>query len=140
LIVVDASALLELLLLTPTGLDVAARVFAAKETLHAPELLDLEVAQVLRRYERDGELAPERAGQALEDLVDLRIDRHPHLPLLARVWDLRDNNLTAYDAAYVALAELLDSPLLTCDARLSRAPHLAKVEVVRRRSAPPTTA
>lgn len=139
MIVVDASALLELLLLTPTGLDVAARVFATDTTLHAPELLDLEVAQVLRRYQRDGELSAERAAQALDDLADLRIDRHPHLPLLARVWELRDN-LTAYDAAYVALAELLDAPLLTCDARLGRAPHHAQVEVVGPGSAPPATA
>ena len=139
MIVIDASALLELLLLTPTGLDVAARVFATKATLHAPELLDLEVAQVLRRYQRDGELSAERAAQALEDLADLRLDRHRHLPLLVRVWELRDN-LTAYDAAYVALAELLDAPLLTCDARLSRAPHHAKVELVGRGSGPPADA
>jgi predicted nucleic acid-binding protein len=131
LIVIDASALLELLLLTPTGLDVAARVFGTEAPLHAPELVDLEVAQVLRRYRRDGELSTERASQALEDLADLHLDRHSHLPLLARVWELRDN-MTAYDAAYVALAELLEAPLLTCDARLSRAPHGAKVEVVGR--------
>lgn len=129
MIVLDASALLELLLATPIGLDVGARVFAAEETLHAPELLDLEVAQVLRRYERSGELTAERAAQAIEDLADLQVQRYPHLPLLARAWQLRAN-LTAYDAAYVTLAELLEAPLLTCDGRIARAPHGARVEVI----------
>ncbi len=129
MIVIDASAVLELLLLTPAGFQAAARVFGPDETLHAPELLDLEVTQVLRRYERSGELSPERAEQALEDLADLRIERYPHAPLLPRVWELRAN-LTAYDAAYVALAEVIPAPVLTCDARLARAPHRAEVEVL----------
>ena len=129
MIVVDASAMLELLLLTPAGNKVATRVFEPKTTLHAPELIDVEVAQVLRRYERSGDLNASRGIEALQDLKDLPIERYSHQGLLPRIWELRDN-LTAYDAAYVALAEILDTPLLTSDARLARAPHGARVELI----------
>jgi predicted nucleic acid-binding protein len=118
MIVVDASAILELLLNTACGSRVAGRLFARGETLHAPHLLDLEVAQVLRRYSRSGELSPERSREALLDFLDLPVNRYPHDLLLNRIWELR-HNLTAYDDAYVALAEALDAPLLTCDQRLS---------------------
>jgi len=128
-IVIDASAMLELLLLTPAGSVVADRVFQPMVTLHAPELIDVEVAQVLRRYERSGDLDAARANEALEDLADLAIERYSHRGLLPRIWELRAN-LTAYDAAYVALAEILDAPLLTRDARMARAPHGARVELV----------
>jgi predicted nucleic acid-binding protein len=126
LIVLDASAVLELLLGTPPGRQAADRIFAPQETACAPELLDLEVAQVLGRYERQGDLSPARASQALEDLADLRLERYPHSPLLPRIWELR-GHLSAYDAAYVALAEALPAPLLTADGRLARAAHGAEV-------------
>ena len=131
MIVVDASAVLELLLQTPLAPEIAGRVLDEREAVHAPHLLDVEVAQVLRRLVRAGTLAEMRAVAALSDLGDLVIERHPHVPMLRRMWSLRDS-LTAYDAAYVALAEALDAPLLTCDAKLSRAHgHAATVELIR---------
>jgi predicted nucleic acid-binding protein len=127
-IVVDASALLEVLLRTGAAAAVEARLFGGA-TLHAPHLLDLEVAQVLRRYERAGELSGRRAAQALEDLAAFRIERYPHDLFLPRVWSLRAN-ATAYDACYLALAEALGAPLLTTDRRLAAIPgHDAIVEV-----------
>lgn len=130
MIVPDASAVLEMLLRTPAASAVEARTLRADETLHAPHLLDVEVGQVLRRYARTGEVSDERAGQALADLADLPLVRYPHDLLLTRVWELR-HNLTAYDAVYVALAELLGAPLVTRDARLAMAPgHQAQVELV----------
>ena len=129
MIVVDASAMLEVLLGTETGARVEDRLFSRGESLHAPHLLDVEVAQVLRRYAAAGELTPERGREALMDLADFPVYRYPHDVLLPRIWELR-HNLTAYDAAYMALAETLAAPLVTCDARLGSAPrHRAKVEV-----------
>ena len=127
MIVVDASAILELLLNTREASRVAERLFVAGETLHAPHLLDLEVAQVLRRYAAAGALTDERGDQALEDLGDLPLERYPHNLFLDRIWELR-HNLTAYDAAYVALAEALAAPLVTRDAALARVRHRARVE------------
>jgi predicted nucleic acid-binding protein len=129
-IVVDASAVLEVLLRTPVAPAVEQRLFAAGETLHAPHLIDIEVAHVLRRYAAAGDMRAERGRAALEDLADLSLRRYPHDVLLPRVWALRDN-LTAYDAAYVALAEALGATLLTRDRRLGNAAgHRARVEVV----------
>jgi predicted nucleic acid-binding protein len=129
-IVVDASAILEVLLGTPAGLRVMERLFAPAETLHAPHLLDLEVVQVLRRYTFAGELSSTRGLEALEDLAQFPITRYPHDLLLPRIWELR-RNLTAYDAAYVALAEALAAPLVTRDAALaSPRLHRAKVELL----------
>lgn len=129
MIVVDASALLEVLLGTAAAEVVEARLFGG-QTLHAPHLLDVEVAQVVRRYERAGELTARRGGEALEDLASLRIERYPHHPFLPRIWALR-TNATAYDACYLALAEALDAPLVTRDGRLAGVPgHGARVEVV----------
>ena len=130
MIVVDASALLEALLRTPAAEAVGRRLFAARQTLHAPHLIDVEVAQVVRRYAASGEIDQERGRAALEDLADLPLRRYPHDFLLSRVWDLR-NNLTAYDAVYVALAEALDAPLLTRDQRLAGAAgHHVRIELV----------
>ena len=130
MIVVDASALLEALLQTPAAESVERWLFDARETLHAPHLLDAEVAQVIRRYAAAGEIGQERGRAALADLADFPLRRYPHRFLLPRVWELR-SNLTAYDAMYVALAEALDAPLLTRDRRLATAPgHHARVELV----------
>ncbi|HEX9646705.1 MAG TPA: type II toxin-antitoxin system VapC family toxin [Alphaproteobacteria bacterium] len=130
MIVVDASAALEALLRTPAAAAVEERLFDSGETLHAPHLIDVEVAQVLRRYANAGEVDAERCRAALADLADFPLNRYPHDVLLLRVWDLRAN-LTAYDAVYVALAEALDAPLLTRDRRLAAAPgHRARIELV----------
>ena len=129
MIVVDASALLEVLLRTPAAKAVEQRLFDTGRTLHAPHLLDVEIAQVIRRYEASGEIDAERGRIALADLTDLPLRRYPHDFLLPRVWELR-NNLTAYDAVYIALAEALDAPLLTRDQRLAGAAgHHAQVEL-----------
>jgi predicted nucleic acid-binding protein len=131
LIVIDASAVVELLLHTETGVRVGNRALSQAERLCAPHLLDLEIAQVLRRFVQLRELTPDRGFQALDDFRALHIERTSHVNLLPRIWELR-GSLTAYDAAYVALAEAMDSPLLTCDAKLLRAHgHHATVEVVR---------
>jgi predicted nucleic acid-binding protein len=124
-IVLDASALVELLLGTAAGRAVAERIASPEVSLHAPHMADVEVAQALRRLVRDGDLDAASAVAALADLRALDVERHAHEPLLDRVWALRDN-LTAYDAVYVALAEALDTRLLTCDGRLARAPGMAR--------------
>ena len=130
MIVVDASALVELILATPTGQLVAARIADSAEALNAPHLADIEVAQALRRGVREGDIDAETAATALDDFRALDLHRHAHEPLLGRVWELRQN-LTAYDAVYVALAEVLDSVLVTCDGPLSRAPEMAgRVELL----------
>ncbi|MGC1576362.1 MAG: type II toxin-antitoxin system VapC family toxin [Beijerinckiaceae bacterium] len=130
MIVVDASAMLEVLLRTPAAKAVEKWLFDPRQTLHAPHLLDIEVAQVIRRYSANGEIDSERGRASLADLADFPLHRYPHDFLLPRIWDLR-NNLTAYDAAYVALAEVLDAPLLTRDRRLAAAAgHHARVELV----------
>ena len=126
----DASAVVELLLGTEAGRSVAARIGDPELSLHVPHLVDVEAVQALRRYVRAGELDAAEAAAALEDLSRLDLERHAHEPLLDRVWALREN-LTAYDAVYVALAEALGASLLTCDGRLARAPGLGRrVELV----------
>ena len=131
MIVLDASALVELLLDTATGQAVAVRIADPTLGLHVPHLADVEVVQALRRYAKDGELDAAAAAVALEDLHALDLQRHAHEPLLDRVWELR-HNLSAYDAVYVALAEVLDTRVLTCDGRLARAPGVARrVELVK---------
>jgi predicted nucleic acid-binding protein len=130
LIVLDASAAIELVLASTRGRRVAARVTLPSISLHAPHLLDLEVAQAIRRYAAAGLIDAQSGPAALDRLDLLGIERYAHVELLPRVWSLRFN-LTAYDAAYVALAEALDAPLLTCDRALSKAPgHTARVELV----------
>ena len=121
MIVLDASAALELLLNTETGKEAAERIASPLETLHAPHLIDLEIAQALRRYVGRAIIEEDRARLALDHLAELDLLRYPHEPLLGRIWKLRAN-FTAYDAAYLSLAEALDATLLTCDARLAQAP------------------
>ncbi len=120
MIVVDSSVVLEVLLRTRAASQIEERVLLPGETLHAPHILDLEVAQVLRRYAVSEYMKPERGLEALADLTDLPITRYPHDIFLPRIWELR-HNMTAYDAAYVALAEALPALLLTRDARLASA-------------------
>jgi predicted nucleic acid-binding protein len=130
MIVVDASALADVLLRVPSAHGVEERILDATEALHAPQLLDVELLQVLRRFAAAGRWQAERAAEALADLELVRIVRHPHEPLRRRIWQLRAN-LTAYDGAYVALAEALGCPLVTRDRRLAAAPgHRASIEVV----------
>ena len=129
MIVLDASAAIDWLLQTAAGQRIERRIYAHHESLHAPHLLDLEVGQVLRRLAREGTVSTGRADQTIEDLLDLRIARYPHFLLLPRIWQLR-HNLSAYDAAYVALAENLGARLLTRDARLaSVSGHTAPIEL-----------
>jgi predicted nucleic acid-binding protein len=124
--VLDASVLVELVLQTATGRAVADRIADPELRLDAPHLVDVEVAQTLRRYVREANIDVTEAGVALTDLSALDLRRHAHEPLLDRVWELREN-LSAYDAVYVALAEALETTLLTCDARLAKAPGLRNV-------------
>jgi predicted nucleic acid-binding protein len=129
-IVVDASAILEVLLRTPSHAPIEERIFAPEVTLHAPHLVDIEVAQVLRRIVRSGKMSDRRGKEALEDFRGLAITRYPHHVLMERIWELR-LNLTAYDAAYVSLAEALDATLITCDKGIAGAPGInVTVELV----------
>jgi predicted nucleic acid-binding protein len=129
-IVLDASAAVDWLLQTVAAQRIESRIFSRHQSLHAPELLDLEVAQVLRRLVREGALSASRAEAAIQDLLDMRIARYPHSVLLPRIWRLR-HNLSAYDAAYVVLAEKLGATLLTRDAKLaSAAGHAVTIEVI----------
>jgi predicted nucleic acid-binding protein len=126
-IVLDASVVVAWLLRLSAADPVEAYLADPSVDPHAPHLLDLEVAQVLRRLAAAGRISPRRGAQALDDLGDLDLVRHPHDVLLPSIWRLR-SNLTAYDAAYVALAEALTAPLATLDAKLAAAPgHQAEV-------------
>jgi len=109
---------------------VEARLLEAGATLHAPALMDLEVAQVLRRYQSRGEITPSWGGAAMRLLAALPVSRYTHEPLLSRIWELRDN-MTAYDAAYVALGEALQAPVVTCDLKLAKVRGLrTSIEVI----------
>ena len=130
MIVLDASAAVELLLNTPLGARVGDRLAGDAETLHAPRLLDVEVLHVVRRLCLSGTLGERRARQALADLADLPVVRYSHEDFIGRAWTMRAA-LTAYDAMYVALAEALDATVVTCDGRLGRAHgHQVEVDVV----------
>lgn len=130
MIVLDASAAVELLLNTARGAAVAERLRSDDGTVHAPQLLPIEVAQVLRRLRAAEVISSRRAGHALDDLADIGIDYCDHDVLVRRVWQLRAN-LTAYDAAYIALGEAIDAPVLTFDRRMAVAPgNRATVELL----------
>jgi predicted nucleic acid-binding protein len=129
MIVLDASAAVDWLLQTSAGQSIEKRIYSRNETLHAPQLLDLEVTQVLRRLALQRVVPVLRADEAVRDLVDLRITRYPHLVLLPRIWQLR-HSLSAYDAAYIVLAEKLGAVLVTRDGRLASASgHAAAIEL-----------
>lgn len=131
MIVLDASAALEVLVRGPLAAKVEGRLLTEGEIAHAPALIDLEIAQVLRRYVSAGRITAAGGGAALDVWRALPLQRHGHDLLLPRIWTLR-SVLTAYDAAYVALAEALDAPLLTLDAKLAGAgAHQARVEVLK---------
>jgi predicted nucleic acid-binding protein len=120
MIVLDASAAIDWLLQTPAGKSIEKKINSRNETLHAPDLLDLEVTQVLRRLASQGVVSANRADEALGDLLDLRVTQYSRDVLLPRIWQLR-HNFSAYDAAYVVLAEELGARLVTRDARLASA-------------------
>ena len=120
MIVLDASAAIDWLLQTAAGRQIENRIYSHGESLHAPHLLDLEVAQVLRRLVREAAVSALRADQAIQDLLNLRVTRYPHFVLLPQIWRLR-HNFSAYDAVYVALTEELGATLITRDARLALA-------------------
>ncbi|HEX6388224.1 MAG TPA: type II toxin-antitoxin system VapC family toxin [Solirubrobacteraceae bacterium] len=128
MLVVDTSAVVEALAGRAPDPRLVARL-AGDGDLHAPHLVDVEVLHALRGLTRAGALSEDRANDARTDFADLAITRYPHERLTDRMWELR-HNLTAYDAAFVALAEALGAPLVTCDAKLGATPKLsAAVEV-----------
>jgi predicted nucleic acid-binding protein len=123
MLVVDASAVTELLLGRPAAGTVARQLREHDFDLHAPQLLDVEVLTALRRVVAAGDASAERAGEAVADLRDLPVERYGHDALVRRIWELRQY-FSPYDAAYVALAETIaddGAPLITADARLARA-------------------
>lgn len=127
MIVVDASAVVDVLAEKDGDSKLRARLRDAG-SLHAPHLLDTEVQHALRGLVAGRKITPGRAQDALADLDDLQLHRYPAFPLSDRVWDLR-SNLSSYDATYVALAEHLGCPLVTCDRKLARGVKVARVEV-----------
>lgn len=130
MIVIDASALVEILLGTPEGQLLAFRLFVPGQVMNAPFLVDVEVINALRRMLFAGDIEEARALNALDRLESYSIVRHEHVGLLPRIWELR-HNFSAYDAAYVALAETLDAPLITHDSRLAAAArHYPKIELI----------
>lgn len=128
MIVADTSAIVDALLGRPGQPGLAARL-SQDTDVHAPHLIDVEFMHVLRRLVRTGAVSQARADDARTDFDDLIIVRYPHQPLAERIWQLRDN-VSAYDAAFLALAEALGVPLITCDPRLARSiGHAAQVEL-----------
>jgi predicted nucleic acid-binding protein len=128
--VVDASVVVEMLLGTSIGSEAFDRLASDPVGAHAPHLVDIEVLHVLRRLDLIRELPATIIALAVEALPLLRLERHAHLLLLPRAWALR-TSVSAYDAVYIALAEALDTPLITCDAKLSRSHgHRARVELL----------
>ncbi len=118
MIVIDASAMIEVLLDTDAAGRIKTMLLEAKTTPHAPHLIDVEIAHVLRRLAAKGEISDRRAELALVDMAAFPLQRYPHQPFLTRIWELR-HNLSSYDAAYVVLAEALNAVLVTRDKRLA---------------------
>ena len=129
MIVVDSSVVIELVLSTPDGFRIEQQIAGQSGPAVAPELMDLEVLQVLRRQVRLNQISPDRAKFAVESLRVLPVRRMQHAPLLPRIWELRDN-LTTHDAAFLALAEWLDAPCWTRDLKFQNAPHRASVVLI----------
>lgn len=128
--VLDASLLIEIVLQTPLGLRHTDRVLDSNKSLHVPHLLEIETLQGIRRLTLAGEISMERAEAALITLLNLPLTRHGHTPYIGRIWELR-SSMTAYDATYIALAEVLPAVLFTCDGKLARAHgHHARVELL----------
>jgi predicted nucleic acid-binding protein len=127
MIVADASAVLEVLLNTSRAAAIARVLFAGGQTIHAPHVVDVEVLQVLRRYVGASTVANARAREMMQDYLDMDLKRYPHDVLWERMWEPR-HNFTPCDAAYIALAEGLEAPLLTCDRALTSG-HRAEVVV-----------
>ncbi len=123
MIVVDASVVVTALVGEAEFGDAARARLLADTDLHVPHVIDLEIASALRRNVRSRAMSSRRAAQAIEDLGDLRLHRYPHAPFLARTWELREN-ITTYDAVYVALAEALETVFVTADERLARTPGM----------------
>jgi predicted nucleic acid-binding protein len=127
-LVVDTSAILDAIAAREAAPGLVARL-SEDGDLHAPHLIDVEILHALRRMTMRGEISDDRAADARSDFADTAIVRYPHEPLSDRMWELRQN-LTAYDAAFVALAESLAVPLITCDGRLASAnDHRAQIEL-----------
>jgi predicted nucleic acid-binding protein len=120
MLVVDTSAVLAALAQKPPDQALVARL-SDDGDLHAPHLIDIELLNALRGLVRGGVLNADRAEDVRTDVADLALTRYGHEPLADRIWALREN-LSAYDAAFVALAEALEVPLVTCDSRLANAP------------------
>lgn len=130
-LVIDTSAVLEALAAHDPAPGLVERLVHDGD-LHGPHLIDTEVLHALRRMTMNGAISDERATDARSDFAELALVHYPHQPLSDRVWTLR-HNLTAYDATFVALAESLNTPLITCDARLASAPgHNAHIELFAR--------
>ena len=128
--VIDASIFVEILVQTPLGIRHVDRVFDSEDTFHVPHLLEVETLQAIRRLTLAGEITSERAEAALIAMLGLNLTRHQHTPFVGRIWELR-TSMTAYDAAYVALAEVLPAVLFTCDGTLARSHgHRAQIELL----------
>jgi predicted nucleic acid-binding protein len=129
-IVADASAVVDFVARLRRYEAIEKRFLEAEDGVHAPHLVDVEAASALRRLTLQGVLSNELGAEAVKALRELPVVRYPQTPLLDRIWELRES-LTAYDAAYVALAEALDAPLVTIDERLARSTgHRARIELV----------
>ncbi|CAN5707199.1 PIN domain-containing protein [soil metagenome] len=135
MIVLDASAAVDALLnLRPNATQIQERIKRedsgdTRETLHVPHLFTVEVLHALRRLTLAGNVSEKRGNRAVNAMLSMRLTRYPHEPFVKRIWELKEN-ISAYDAAYIALAEALDAPLITTDRRLEQAPtHGAKVEL-----------
>lgn len=130
MIVIDASAFSDVVLARPAAARIRERVERDDQHIHVPVTFDVEVLQTVRKYWLNGEADDQIGLIAIGLLRAASIQRHDLSPFLARIWELRRNN-TAYDAGYVALAESLDIPLITRDARLARSSgHVARIEYI----------